>query len=120
MPSALLLGLAATSSGMVKGSFFSGSCQPPSQSLPIQVTSSVVDPHHFDADPDSTYHPDADPDADPLIFLFDADPDPLPQIYRLNRIRILYHNSTGEKGSESFTTTLQVKQIRILYHNSIG
>jgi hypothetical protein len=28
--------------------------------------SSVVDPHHFDADPeaDSTYNPDADPDAD--------------------------------------------------------
>jgi hypothetical protein len=30
-----------------------------------------VDTHHFDADPDSTYHPDADSD-----FLFDADPDP--------------------------------------------
>jgi hypothetical protein len=26
--------------------------------------SSVVDPHHLDADPDSTYHPDADPDSD--------------------------------------------------------
>ncbi len=28
--------------------------------------SSVEDPHHFDADPDSdsTYHPDADPDSD--------------------------------------------------------
>jgi hypothetical protein len=25
---------------------------------------SVVDKHHFDADPDSTYHPDADPDTD--------------------------------------------------------
>jgi hypothetical protein len=24
----------------------------------------VVDPRHFDADPDSTYHPDADPDFD--------------------------------------------------------
>ncbi len=38
---------------------------------------SVVDPHHFDADldvdPDSTYHPDADPYLD---FLFDADADP--------------------------------------------
>ncbi len=33
----------------------------------------VVDPHHVDADPDSTYHSDADPDSD---FLFDADPDP--------------------------------------------
>ncbi len=29
----------------------------------------------FDADPDSTYHPDADPDADrDLDFLFDANP----------------------------------------------
>ncbi len=25
---------------------------------------SVVDPHHHDSDPDSTYHSDADPDAD--------------------------------------------------------
>jgi hypothetical protein len=38
-----------------------------------------VDPHHVDADPDadanpvSTYHPDAVPDSE---FLFDADPDP--------------------------------------------
>jgi hypothetical protein len=24
-----------------------------------------VDSLHFNADPDSTYHPDADPDADP-------------------------------------------------------
>jgi hypothetical protein len=40
------------------------------------VKCSVVDPHHFDEDPDadldSTYHPDADPDAD---YHFDADPD---------------------------------------------
>jgi hypothetical protein len=28
-------------------------------------------PHHFDADPDSTYHPVADPDAE-----LDPDPDP--------------------------------------------
>jgi hypothetical protein len=28
------------------------------------VLSSVVDPHHFDADPDSIYHPDADPDSE--------------------------------------------------------
>ncbi len=28
---------------------------------------SVVDPHHFDADPDSTYYPDADPDPDPSL-----------------------------------------------------
>jgi hypothetical protein len=27
--------------------------------------STVVDPHHIDADPDSIYHPDADLDADP-------------------------------------------------------
>jgi hypothetical protein len=33
---------------------------------------SVVDPHHLDADPDSTYNPNDDPDAD---FLVDADPD---------------------------------------------
>ncbi len=32
-----------------------------------------MDPHHGDADLDSTYHPDADPDSD---FLVDADPDP--------------------------------------------
>ncbi len=38
-----------------------------------QVRISVVDPHPFDADPDSTYHPDVDPDSD---FLFDVDPDP--------------------------------------------
>jgi hypothetical protein len=37
-----------------------------------------VDLHHLDADPDSTYHPDAAPDADPdSDFLFDADPDRL-------------------------------------------
>jgi hypothetical protein len=28
------------------------------------VDGSVVDLHHIDADPDSTYHPSADPDAD--------------------------------------------------------
>ncbi len=46
-----------------------------------RLFSNVVDPHHFDvdrdADPDSTYHHDADPDSK---FLFDedldADPDP--------------------------------------------
>jgi hypothetical protein len=35
--------------------------------------SSVVAPHHFDADPDSTYLPDADPDYD--FYLFFTDPD---------------------------------------------
>ncbi len=38
------------------------------------VRASVVDPHHFDLDPDSTYHPDADPDPE-IWFLFDADVD---------------------------------------------
>ncbi len=39
------------------------------------LSSSVVDPHHLDADPDSTNHPDADPEADPdSDFLFDPDP----------------------------------------------
>jgi hypothetical protein len=55
----------------------------PVRKLPLPVCSSVVDPHHLDADPDSTYHPDADPDADPESdFLFavnpDADTDPDP------------------------------------------
>jgi hypothetical protein len=40
-----------------------------------------VNPHHFDADPFSTYHPDADPDAGPdSDFLFDADPDTDPSV----------------------------------------
>jgi hypothetical protein len=30
---------------------------------------SVVDPHHIDADPDSSYHPDGDPDADSNFYL---------------------------------------------------
>jgi hypothetical protein len=44
-----------------------------------------VDPHHVDADPDSTCHPDADPifrsdadqkrDQDPSFYHFDADLD---------------------------------------------
>ncbi len=35
-----------------------------------------MDPHYFDADPDSTFHPDADPAPDPdSDFYFDADPD---------------------------------------------
>ncbi len=32
-------------------------------------STSVVAPHHFDTDPDSTYHPDADPDADFYLML---------------------------------------------------
>ncbi len=34
-----------------------------------------MDPHHFDADPDSTYHPDAGPEPVDPLFHFDADPD---------------------------------------------
>ncbi len=30
---------------------------------------SVVVPHHFDADPDSTFHPDTDPDPDFAFYL---------------------------------------------------
>jgi hypothetical protein len=33
------------------------------------VFCSVVDPHHFDAHPDSTYHPDADADPDSGLYL---------------------------------------------------
>jgi hypothetical protein len=41
----------------------------------LSFLGSVVDPHHLDADPKSTYHPDADPDYN---FLFYADPDAVP------------------------------------------
>jgi hypothetical protein len=48
---------------------------------------SVVDPRHFDADPDSTYHTIAGPDSD---FFFDAEADPDPTFHpTLMRIRIL-------------------------------
>ncbi len=33
----------------------------------VSVLISVGDQHHFDADPDSTYQPDADPDSDFFI-----------------------------------------------------
>ncbi len=39
------------------------------------VPNSVVNPHHFDADQDSTFHTDADPDS---TFRPDADPDANP------------------------------------------
>ncbi len=56
--------------------------------LKCDVTTSVVEPHHGDADPDSTYHPEADPDADPYSqLLVDADPDPTFTQMRI-RIRI--------------------------------
>jgi hypothetical protein len=42
----------------------------PHRSTTCKLQSSFVDPHHLDADPDSTYHPDADPNADPDSFLF--------------------------------------------------
>ncbi len=44
-----------------------------------ELSCSVVDPHHVDADPDSTYHPYADPDADPG--------------YQSNIMRIRIHNT---------------------------
>ena len=173
MPSALLLGLAATSSGMVKGSFFSGSCHPPPVFVNpghnwgcgsasrwcgsgFNLSPCFADPDSdflFDADPDPTFHPDTDPDPDPSLkkgsnpwksakigsysihfglTSASTDPQHWTQFNRLNRcgsctknlqvtqIRILYHNSTGYKGSGSFTTTLQVKQMRILYQNFAG
>jgi hypothetical protein len=46
-----------------------------------------VDPYRFDADPDSSYHPDASPDADPdPTFHPEAhlDPDPSFQIKAQN------------------------------------
>jgi hypothetical protein len=43
--------------------------------FPSYSSVSVVDPHHLDADPYSTYHPDADSDSN---FLTNADPDPDP------------------------------------------
>jgi hypothetical protein len=51
-----------------------------------------VDPHQLGADPDLTYHPDADPDSD---FLFDPDPtfhpdvDPDPEPSFKKRAQIL-------------------------------
>jgi hypothetical protein len=38
------------------------------------LATSVVDPHHPEADPDPACHFDADPDPDPA-YCFDADPD---------------------------------------------
>jgi hypothetical protein len=35
----------------------------------VSKFTSVVDPLHLDADPDSSYHPDADPESE---FLFDT------------------------------------------------
>ncbi len=37
----------------------------PHRSTTCKLQSSFVDPHHLDTDPDSTYHPDADLNADP-------------------------------------------------------
>jgi hypothetical protein len=43
-----------------------------------------VNPHHFDANPDTNYHPDVGSDADPdSDFYVDAEPD-----FYLMRIRI--------------------------------
>ncbi len=51
----------------------------------------VVDPHHINADQDSTYHPGADPgaDADSDIYLFDADPDPDPSFIERKSAKIV-------------------------------
>jgi hypothetical protein len=51
----------------------------------IMVIDSVVDLHHFDADTDSTYYPDADPDSDFYLMrirmrIFILDPNPSFQI----------------------------------------
>jgi hypothetical protein len=52
--------------------------------------SSVADPHPLDADPDPTYHFDADLNADSEPdFLFDVHPDADPDFYLIRmRIRI--------------------------------
>jgi hypothetical protein len=58
-----------------------------------------VDPHHVDAHPDSTYHPDEDPDADPdSDFLFDTDPEAdMDPTFHLIRIQI----PASKKGSNT-------------------
>ena len=53
--------------------------------IPVIV---AADPHRFDADPDPTFHFDADPDPDPPCH-FDADPDSIP----FNLMWILIHNT---------------------------
>ncbi len=40
----------------------------------VLVPSRIVDPHHFNADPDPAFHFNADPDP---AFHFNADPDQL-------------------------------------------
>jgi hypothetical protein len=45
----------------------------------VYVIISVADPHHFDVDPDPTFHFDPDPYPDPA-YHFDPDPDPSFQI----------------------------------------
>jgi hypothetical protein len=55
------------------------------------ILTSVVDPHHSDADPGSTYHPDADPDP---TFHTDADPDfYLMRVRMRGYLRIRIHNT---------------------------
>jgi hypothetical protein len=64
----------------------------------VVLKCSVVDPHHLDADPDSTYHSDANPDsefffADPdLIFHPDEDPDPDPSFKKRLKLLKKYKN----------------------------
>jgi len=57
-----------------------------------------VNTNHIDADPDSTFHPDADSDADPdSTYLPDADldPDPSFQIKAQNLEKVLKYIQYG-------------------------
>jgi hypothetical protein len=49
---------------------------------------SVVDPHHFDADPDSTFDPDEDPDSDFYLMRIRIQLITLMWIWYLMRMRI--------------------------------
>ncbi len=56
----------------------------------ITVRASVVDPHHFDVDPDSTYHPDADADPDSDFYLMRMWMRIRIRLFTLMRIRIRF------------------------------
>jgi hypothetical protein len=58
---------------------------------------SVVDPHHYDADPDLTYHPDADPDADPVSDFYLMRIRVRIRLFTLMRIRIWIQNLASKK-----------------------
>jgi hypothetical protein len=59
----------------------------------IKTFCSVVDPHHFDADPDSTYHPDADPYCDFYLMRIRI------RLFTLKWIRIRIQIVASKKGS---------------------